>query len=163
MNKNEALRRAAEELFAMAKDLGQFAGEIIFTPYGKLRINRIPRSSYIFQLKKFEKAGLIKKDRKKYGANYVLTDEAKRLRARPLQKARRSDELSSIIIFDIPEEKHKARDNFRRYLIKNGYTQLQKSVFISPFEIFDELKEFIDELGIKEHITFLSGRVNYRD
>jgi CRISPR/Cas system-associated protein endoribonuclease Cas2 len=91
-----------------------------------------------------------------------LTEKAKHLRSKPRLKIQRSDNLSTIITFDIPEDKHRARDNFRRYLIKNGYTQIQKSVFISPFKIFDEMTEFMKELGIENNVTSISGRIDHK-
>lgn len=161
MTKEELIIKMAEELFDFIKELGLSMNEFIATPYGKLRVHNIPRATYYYQLKKFEKRGLIKKVRKQYGATYVLTERAKQLRIKPRQKMNRTDGLSTIIMFDIPEEKHKARDNFRRYLIKNGYVQIQESVFISPCRIFDELKEFIKELGIKTNVTVVSGKIDH--
>ncbi len=152
--------KVAAELFDLAKVLGGIMDEIAFTPYGQLRINKIPRTTYYDKLKRFERHGLVKKVRKSYGNVYVLTDRAKQLRGKPRIKARRLDGLSTVIIFDIPEDKHKARDNFRRYLIKNGYTQIQKSVFISPFKVFLQLRDFIYELGIVPQVTILSARVD---
>jgi len=160
MDKKEVLNRMTEELFAMAEDLGLLLTDIAFTPYGKLRMHRIPRTTYYFRLKKFEKHGLIKKVKREYGASYILTQKAKDLRVAPRVKISRSDGLSTIVMFDIPEEKHKARDNFRRFLLKNGYTQVQKSVFISPFKIFDEMMVFIRELGIVDNVTFISGMID---
>lgn len=159
-NKQEILHKIAEELFFMAKGLGQAMTDIAFTSYGKLRIRKMPERTYYYNLKKFEKNGLIKKVRKQYGPVYVLTDKARHLRKRPSQKPNRTDELSTIVMFDIPEEKRKTRDSLRRYLLKNGYTQIQKSVFISPFKIFGELTEFIRELDIERHVTFISGKID---
>ncbi|MBI4049222.1 MAG: CRISPR-associated endonuclease Cas2 [Candidatus Doudnabacteria bacterium] len=156
----ELISKIARELFDLAKDLALFAEEFAFTPYGQLRYHKIPRTTYYRKLEKFEKHGLVKKIRRKYGNDYVLTEQAKRLRKNPSRKIARTDGLSTVVIFDIHEDKHKARDNFRRYLIKNGYTQIQKSVFISPFKIFTELKEFAEELGTTQNITFLSGRID---
>lgn len=160
MNKKEVLNRMIEELFAMAEDLGQLLTDIAFTPYGKLRMHMIPRTTYYFRLKKFEKNGLIKKVKREYGASYILTQKAKDLRRKPRVKISRSDGLSTIVMFDIPEEKHKARDNFRRYLLKNGYMQVQKSVFISPFQVFNEMVELIRELGIIDNVNFISGKID---
>lgn len=153
------LYHLAEELFDMARGLGELSAEIALTPYGKLRYPNIPRSTYYKKIKKFERYGLLKKIKKPHGSDYVLTDRAKWLRQKPPKKTRRTDKLSTLIIFDIPEKKHKARDNFRRYLIKNGYTQIQKSAFLSPFKISNELKEFIRELGIASNVTILASKI----
>jgi CRISPR-associated endonuclease Cas2 len=151
---------AAEDLFELAKNVGELLEEIIFTPYGKLRIGGVPRTTYYHKLERYERHGLVKKVRKKYGNHYILTEKAKQLRKNPRIKINRTDDLSTIIMFDIPEEKHKARDTFRRFLLKNGYTHLQKSVFISPFKIFGELKDLAKELKIDRDITVISGKVD---
>jgi DNA-binding transcriptional regulator PaaX len=158
---NKILNKIAEELFALAKDLGEMGTEFVFTPYGQLRINKIPRTTYYRKIRQFEKRGLVKKIRKPNGNFYALSAKAKELRRSPRIKINRTDGFSTIIIFDIPEDKHKVRDNFRRYLIKNGYTQIQKSVFISSCQVFRELKEFIEELNIVSNVTIISGRVDH--
>ncbi|MEJ0021492.1 MAG: CRISPR-associated endonuclease Cas2 [Candidatus Doudnabacteria bacterium] len=159
MNNKELAYEIAVEMFAMAEDLGLLIEDIVFTPYGKLKIHRIPRTTYYRRLERFEKNGLVTKVRKHDGSAYILTDKAKKLRQKPLVKMNRTDGQSTIIMFDIPEEKHRARDNFRRYLIRHGYTQIQKSVFISPFQIFDELKEFAEELKIDSNISIVAGKI----
>src|SRR3989344_5444271 len=147
-NERELLFKIAEELFYMAKGLGEAAGEMIITPYGALPMRAMTRDKYYYNLKKFRKHGLVKKNIK--NGNYVLTDKAKALRSRPSKKLDRQDGMSTVVLFDIPEEKKLARENFRRYLVRNGYTQIQKSAFISPYKISDELLEYIKELGIEK-------------
>lgn len=156
------INKIAEEMSQLAIDLGLLMAEIAFTPYGQLRLNRISRTTYYRKLQKFERHGLIKRTKTSQGYVYRLTQRAKRLRRNPAHKDNREDGLSTIIMFDIPEEKHQARDNIRRYLIRNGYTQIQKSVFISPFKISSELKDFSQELGIKSNMIFISGSIDHR-
>jgi len=48
-----------------------------------------------------------------------------------------------IIVFDIEEATRKDRDYLRGQLKWIGFQELQKSVWIFPYEIRDELKEFI--------------------
>ncbi|MDP4001009.1 MAG: CRISPR-associated endonuclease Cas2 [bacterium] len=160
MEGKEVLKIVAEELFDMAKNLGELATEIVFTPYGKLRIHGIPRTTYYRKLKKFQKNGLVRKVRKSYGTDFVVTEKARQLRRNPRVKLNRTDGMSTIIMFDIPENKHKERDNFRRYLLKNGYTQIQKSVFISPFKRTDELRGFAEELKIEKNVFLISGKID---
>lgn len=80
---------------------------------------------------------------------------------KPVTKNHRSDGFSTIIIFDIPEEKSRQRTIFRRYLQKNGYTLLQKSVLIAPFALSRDVKELIEELDIRRHISVIDGKINY--
>lgn len=45
-----------------------------------------------------------------------------------------------IVIFDIPSKKKYLRDTMRNKLKKIGFYQLQKSVFVYPFECLDQIK-----------------------
>lgn len=56
---------------------------------------------------------------------------------------RRWDGKWRIIIFDIEEATRKDRDYLRSQLRWIGFQELQKSVWAFPYEIRDELKEFI--------------------
>lgn len=48
-----------------------------------------------------------------------------------------------ILIFDIPEAKKKFRDNLRKILISIGFRQLQKSVWVFPYDILNFLYDII--------------------
>jgi DNA-binding transcriptional regulator PaaX len=161
MYRNKLAKRVLEEFIQIGKDLAWFTDNASIGPYGQIRWAKIPKTSYYRKLRKFEKTGLIRKIQKKNTntIRFELTAKAKWLRKQPSQKAVRSDGLSTIVTFDIAEEKHKARDNFRRYLLKNGYTQVQKSIFISPFGVFKEMKELAKELEIVSNISIIAGKL----
>ncbi|MBI4708765.1 MAG: CRISPR-associated endonuclease Cas2 [Candidatus Portnoybacteria bacterium] len=59
-----------------------------------------------------------------------------------------------IVIFDIPEEQKMARDAFRFRLKKIGFHELQKSVFVHPFECEDEINFIAEFYQIKPHILY---------
>jgi DNA-binding transcriptional regulator PaaX len=48
-----------------------------------------------------------------------------------------------IIIFDIPENRRRFRDNMRQSLLNLGFIKLQKSVWITPYNIIDDLYNII--------------------
>ena len=58
---NKILNQVCKELLWVIRDLGELSYDIISTPYGKLRINSVPRSTYYYSLKKLENQKLIKK------------------------------------------------------------------------------------------------------
>lgn len=60
-----------------------------------------------------------------------------------------------MVIFDIPEKQRRFRDVFRNRLTELGFGQLQKSIFISPFNWKDELKQYFDFEGVKDRILFI--------
>lgn len=63
-----------------------------------------------------------------------------------------------IIIFDIPEGQKKARDAFARTLKKLGFYQLQKSVFVYPYECHKELDIITKFFEIKPHINRITAQ-----
>ena len=153
------MNKIHQEFLEFTKDLGTALEEFLTSPYGQLRISRIPRATYYRKVKKFTTAGLMSKS---LGTPAIaLTQKAIKLLNKPSKRRRRTDEHSTIIIFDIPIEKNRERGIFRRYLKRNGYTLLQRSMLISPDEMTDETKELIQELGIRKFINIISGKMYY--
>lgn len=62
-----------------------------------------------------------------------------------IKKPKRWDGKWRIVIFDIPEKKRLARDVLRNKLKELGFYQLQRSVFVHPFECQREI-ELIKEV-----------------
>ena len=154
------LSKVAEEILFTMQNLGQLASDIAFTPYGQLRLH--PKESYYRELRNLQGKGLVKKTKRSYGKSiYVLTYKGRQLLRKRKVPVKRTDGFSSIIIFDIPEEKSRERTFFRRYLLRNSYTLLQRSVLISPNKISDEIKELVEELGIRQYVTSFDGKVTY--
>jgi len=59
-----------------------------------------------------------------------------------------------IVIFDIPEDLRRARDALRMKLKELGFHELQKSVFIFPYECKNEIEFVIEFFGLREHVRF---------
>ena len=55
------------------------------------------------------------------------------------------DKKWRMVLFDVPHTYRKARDSLRFHLKQLGFYQLQKSVFIFPYECKDEI-DFITEI-----------------
>ena len=69
------------------------------------------------------------------------------------------DGIFRIIMFDIPENKKYAREALNLRLKKLGFLNLQKSVFIFPYQCkkeFEEIGEFFD---VEENIIFIETKV----
>lgn len=71
-------------------------------------------------------------------------------------KARKRDGLFRVVIFDIPEDKKKNREVFRRNLNDLGFTRLQDSVFVSAFPCKDEIDFICHYLNISKYVTLFS-------
>ena len=154
------LYKIVDDLFDFIEAVADSKRRVYLYAFGRMPRNRLAETTYYYNLRKFQKHGLIKKVRKNKRIVYEITKRAKQLRARPSVKEDRSDGFSTFVMFDIPEDKHKVRDTFRRYLIRNRYTQIQKSVFISPFKAFQELIELTKELELEHNVIFISGKIN---
>ena len=60
-----------------------------------------------------------------------------------------------IVIYDIPEEKKKERDWFRRHLKKFNYVMVQRSVWVGPSPLPVEFLAYLKRIGLqKEFKTF---------
>lgn len=163
-NLKKVAGRVGEELLFLIKDVGELIDTIVFTPYGHLSIAsmNVPRSTYYSALYTLERRGFIQKKKKGKKNIYTLTPAGiKKVNTKYEDLIRRSDGLSTVILFDIPEEKSRQRVILRRYLIRNGYIQLQKSALISPYKITLELKDLLHQLNIRSHVTILSARIDH--
>ena len=68
---------------------------------------------------------------------------------------RKWDRKWRVLFFDIEEKNKRTRDLFRGRLYELGFGKLQQSVYISPFPIEEEMREFIESLGLKEKVYLL--------
>lgn len=90
---------------------------------------------------------------------YVITEKGK-LKALPyrLKEMRKQknkwDGKYRVIMFDIPENFKKARDVFRRKLKEMGFYELQKSVFVFPFDCKKEIEFIIEFLHLENYVRY---------
>lgn len=68
-------------------------------------------------------------------------------------KAKKRDGKWRIIIFDIPENKKRSRDAFRRKLLEMGLVRWQDSVFVSAFPCKNEIDFLTNYLEISDYVT----------
>jgi len=59
------------------------------------------------------------------------------------EKKKRKDGKWIMIIFDIPEKRKQARELLRGALLDLGYQKLQQSVWVSPYDVYDETEETV--------------------
>jgi len=68
------------------------------------------------------------------------------------QKYKKIKNGRRILFFDIPERKRRERDYFRNFLKLLGYKEVQKSVFVSEYDNYDDLISIANFLHIKYYI-----------
>ena len=92
-------------------------------------------------LVRLEKQGLIKRKGRRLKDGLVLTDTGKREIQRLLTDRLESPKLQPwdgkwhLIVFDVPESHRLGRDLLRRRLSQLGCEQIQKSVFLYPYDL----------------------------
>lgn len=130
-------------------------------PYGQIRYKKFPRTTYYRKIYKFEKQNLLIRKSTAAGNTFIISEKAKKLRRKPSNKVNRTDGLSSLIIFDVPQKKNNARHTLRRFLIRNGYTQIRESCFLSPFKVSLDIVSLIKELGLEKNVSVFSAKSDY--
>jgi DNA-binding transcriptional regulator PaaX len=59
-----------------------------------------------------------------------------------------------VVVFDIPEEQRKARDALRWKLKGLGFCELQKSVFVFPYECHNEIDFVIEFFDVRPFVRY---------
>ena len=59
-----------------------------------------------------------------------------------------------MVIFDVPEYKRSGRDDLREKLKELGFYELQKSVWICPYNCKNQIDFIIELFGLREYVRF---------
>ena len=68
------------------------------------------------------------------------------------ERKKRKDGKLQMIIFDIPEKKRAFRDILREYLYLLGYKMLQRSVWVSPYDVLEETREILRKYNLDPYV-----------
>jgi len=63
-----------------------------------------------------------------------------------------------IVVFDIPEKQKRNRDVLRNKLYELGFGKLQRSVFISPFDVYEDLVELLESWGLSRQALLIETK-----
>lgn len=112
------------------------------------------------QIENFYKSKLIKRKENKDGTmTIVLTDKGK-MRALTYKfnqlkiKKGKWDGKWRVVFFDVPEKQRFARDVLRSKIKNMGFYELQKSVFVFPYECEDEIEFVIENYEMTKWVRF---------
>jgi len=90
--------------------------------------------------------GLIKDS--KEVAGWLLTPKGEEsileLKSKFKEYKKRKDNKWVMIIFDIPEKMKRKREFFRRKMKSLGFKMLQKSIWVCPLDVIDDINRFIE-------------------
>lgn len=68
------------------------------------------------------------------------------------KKQKRKDGKLTMIVFDIPEKKKHLRFLLREALYNWGYKILQKSVWVSPYDVLEKTEKFAQKYSMENYI-----------
>lgn len=66
--------------------------------------------------------------------------------------------LWTVVSFDIPESQSKTRKSIRQQLLQIGFAQWQKSVYVSPHDISDDLNEIIKANNLQNLVVSMIAK-----
>lgn len=75
-----------------------------------------------------------------------------KIKLKKMEKKKRTDKKWQMLIFDIPEDKRVFRDILRSNLIFLGYSLLQKSVWVSPYDVLGETENMIRKYELDPYV-----------
>lgn len=119
--------------------------------------NKIKKALYTLN-----KGGFIKKEKLGKLKGYELTAKGQirlaYLKVRQLKKSKLPQGQYLIIFFDIPEKIRKVRNIFRFSLRELGFEMLQRSVWITTYDVNKELNEVIKDCQIEKYVKSLVAK-----
>ncbi|MBL7159086.1 CRISPR-associated endonuclease Cas2 [Candidatus Microgenomates bacterium] len=122
------------------------------------------RKSYLYKkVHQLLKTGQIEKIVKNGEPFFRLTNSGRKeiVRDFPIlsMQQKKWDKKWRLVIFDIPEKKRKARDALREKLLKLGFGKWQRSIYISPHNFSQDLREFLKNRGLVDKAFVLEANV----
>lgn len=108
---------------------------------------------------KLERKGLVEKIETEDGLMVRITDKGRReilkFRLGEMKvKKGRWDGMWRLVFFDIAETSRRKRGELRKYLRQLGLKQMQESVWVTPWEIRDEIKYLREVLDIPHAVKW---------
>ena len=88
----------------------------------------------------------------KEGKEKALTLKLEKIK---IKDSKRWDGKWRIVIFDIPEDIKRKREIIRYLLKRIGFRELQKSVFVYPFDCEKEINYVVKNFHLKKYVRFI--------
>lgn len=113
-----------------------------------------------YELRKLYQSKLVRRKENPDGSTaMVLTDKGKfralNFHFQQMKIDRKDwDGKWRLVIFDIPEKFRVGRDSLRDKLKELGFYELQRSVFVFPYNCKDEIDFIIEFFSVRKHVRF---------
>ena len=123
-------------------------------------IRRIDFSKQIYELKRHGYINTFVKAKEKY---IEITPKGKTKISKycisPIEHPKHWDKKWRVAFFDIPEEHKTERDIFRKRILKLGFVQIQKSVYVHPFECAFQIKTLSQILNVADYVKIMISEI----
>jgi DNA-binding transcriptional regulator PaaX len=86
----------------------------------------------------------------KNGKEYLNKNKKKQLKN--FKPTENNSPKNLLLLYDIPEDKKKERDWFRKTLIKYSFIMIQRSVWVGPSPLPKEFLDYVKSIGLKDSI-----------
>src|SRR3989338_4761077 len=123
---------------------------------------KVNRQSLERAIRSLYESKLVARRRSKDGTITMELSDAGRRRAltfnlatMKIARPQKWDGRWRMVLFDVPEEGKSIRDAFRAHLKRLGFYELQKSVFVYPFECRDEIDFIVELHDLRPHVRFI--------
>jgi len=151
--------------------LGGLALGLTRSPKGYFKIidemnkewKKINRRSFTRSIRSLYDSKLVRQEDNRDGTiTFTLSKEGREVALRydlekmVIQKTK-WDKKWRIVMFDISERLKKVRDTLRYQLKKLEFIELQRSVFVFPFECKDEIEYIIEFYNIRKYVRFIEA------
>lgn len=149
------------DVFQEIKDPGKIYSNYYENFYGFVP-DRWKKQNYYSLISKLLKNKKIEKIKKESSYKYRITSSGilylqKRRFLNSLQE-KKWDKKWRILIFDIEEINKNVRDSLRKIIKEYGFGYLQKSVWISPYDVFQKLEKFIQTYKLQNNIILIESK-----
>lgn len=149
------------DIFQEIKDPGGIYSKYYENFYGFVP-GRWKRQNYYSLISKLLKNNKIERIKKGNSYSYQITSKGllhlqKRRFLYSLQ-GKKWDKKWRILIFDIEEINKNIRNSLRDTIIEFGFGYLQKSVWISPYDVFKKLEKFIQTNKLQNNIILIESK-----
>lgn len=168
----EIIKLVSKEILMLLADITVSADYIFSKGYKKRRFvedyfydRGVDRSRLVDKISRLKRDGMIRgyvEGKKEF---LEITDKgverAKKayLEIIEIKNPKKWDGKWRIIIFDIPEKERGARDGIRSKLYSLGFKQIQKSVFVYPFECSKEIYYICNYYRARKYIKYMIANI----
>lgn len=138
--------------------------EVLYHPYSFFYTSfsrGYKQSSVRQRLWEMAREGSLKKTEKGSEDAFQISPQGKewlKLRVPLLRFRRRWDGRWRLVIFDIAESSRLLRDSVRRKLKELGFGRWQRSIWLTPFDVAEEMNKFLESLSLKGPVEVLEAR-----